>query len=181
MSMLEGHTWRKRIGVPLYHNKLGTLLEKAVQLWLALARGMLFCWWGILMQKDSNRELHPCAYCCTWCWHGTLFPFHPAALTLFHSLDCLCCSVQARLSCKCCRHIISPGPYLLIFDVITLCPSSYVLHSLPNLISSSTHSSVVRGHIEFLLAFLEGDLVMRSLWGLSHTGSPREETRLLSR
>ena len=79
-----------------------------------------------------------------------------------------------------------------------------LLHGLRNQISSSTHSGVVRGHIEFLLVslgwwcdderlvrpkssdkskevFLEGDLVMRSLWGLCHTGSPREETRLLRR
>ena len=60
-------------------------------------------------------------------------------------------------------------------------PWDKLLHSLHNLISSSAHSSVVRGHVEFLLVFLESDLVMRSLWGLSHTGSPREETRLLSR
>ena len=56
-----------------------------------------------------------------------------------------------------------------------------VLRGLCNLISSSAHSSVVQGHVEFLLVFLEADLVMRSLWGLSHTGSPREETRLLCR
>ena len=38
-----------------------------------------------------------------------------------------------------------------------------LLHSLHNLISSSAHSGVVQGHVEFLLGFLEGDLVMRSL------------------
>ena len=54
-----------------------------------------------------------------------------------------------------------------------------LLCRLCNQISSSTHSSVVRGHIEFPRVFLEGNLVMRSWWDLSHTGSPREETRLL--
>ena len=38
-----------------------------------------------------------------------------------------------------------------------------VLCGLHNLISSSAHSGVVRGHIEFLSVFLEGNLVMRSL------------------
>ena len=67
------------------------------------------------------------------------------------------------------------------FSIIPVIHSPLLLCGLCNLISSSTHSSVVQGHIEFLRVFLEGDLVMRSLWGLSHTGSPRVETRLLSR
>ena len=37
-----------------------------------------------------------------------------------------CHAVQARLCHKCCGHIISLGPYLLIYDVIALCPSGYV-------------------------------------------------------
>ena len=41
--------------------------------------------------------------------------------------------------------------------------TSTLLHGLCNLISSSAHSSVVRGHVEFLSGFLEGDLVTRSL------------------
>ena len=38
-----------------------------------------------------------------------------------------------------------------------------VLCGLCNLISSSAHASVVQGYVEFLLVFLEADLVMRSL------------------
>ena len=56
-----------------------------------------------------------------------------------------------------------------------------LLCGLHNQISSSAHSSVVWGHVEFLSVFLEGNLVTKSWWGLSHMGSPREETRLLGR
>ena len=61
-----------------------------------------------------KRHLMTC-YCCCTCstHHGTLFPF-----SLFTSFFCLhpnrvCHTVQARLCCKCCRHVISLGPYHL--------------------------------------------------------------------
>ena len=101
-------------------------------------------------------------------------------------------------------------PLHLHFAFISISSSSAPFHiismlcGLCNQISSSAHSGVVQGHIEVLLGslgqwhddkrsvrpkssdksrevFLEGDLVTRSLWGLSHTGSPKEETRLLGR
>ena len=57
--------------------------------------------------------------CCTCsAHHGILFPF-PFRTTLCHfSPNHLRHAVQARLCCKHCRHVISLGPLLLIFDII---------------------------------------------------------------
>ena len=82
---------------------------------------------------------------------------------------------------------------------ITVCYAGCIVKDL----SSSAHSGVVQGHVEVQQAlgwwcederlvrpksseksrevFLEGNLATRSWLGLSHSGSPREETRLLCR
>ena len=52
--------------------------------------------------------------CCTCsACHGILFPFPFRATLCRSSPNCLCRAVQARLCCKCCRHIIGLGPYRL--------------------------------------------------------------------
>ena len=78
--------------------------------------------------------------------HGILFPFS------FHAPACgcapnrLCCSVQARLCHKHCRHIISLGPYLLSMTsspyalVAVLGFSSFHFHFAPSDKSTFCHS-----------------------------------------
>ena len=67
-----------------------------------------------MKEEDLHLKLAKCAFCCTCSTrHGIHFPF------LFHATLChfppnhLCHTVQARLCCKCCRHIIGLGPYCL--------------------------------------------------------------------
>ena len=157
---------------------------------------------GILMQTNDNSDLHPCAYlsqtfspmecnydiyncellaiiCALDHWHQYLQGTdHPVTLLTDHKNLMYFCQPQ-KLSCRQACWML----FLQDFDLIFVhTPGAHiVLHGLHNLISSSAHSSVVRGHIEFLGVCLEGNLVMRSWWDLSHTGSPREETRLLCR
>ena len=62
--------------------------------------------------------------CCTRsARHGILSPFLIFTLTLHLRADGRCRSVQARLCCKSCRHVISLGPYLLS---MTSSPSALV-------------------------------------------------------
>ena len=57
---------------------------------------------------------------------------------------------------------------------------SYLLRRLRNQISSSAHSGVVRGHVEFLVLGSSTSLRQEVVLDLSHTRSSKEKTRLLA-
>ena len=71
---------------------------------LSLHLHCLIAWKSILRRGAVLHMLHPP-------WHSFSFSFS-ASLCCF-SPDCLHCAVQARLCHKCCRHVISLGPYHL--------------------------------------------------------------------
>ena len=78
---------------------------------------------GVLLHEYSSRGskggIHHdkegfSGICCTHSTcHGILFPFSLHSTLCRFSPDHLRCTVQARLCRKCCRHIISLGPYCL--------------------------------------------------------------------
>ena len=82
--------------------------------------------------------MHTCppGHCCTHsARHGILFPFSLRATLCRFSPNCLHCALQARLCRKCCRHIISLGPYRLS---MTSCPMpQWLCRAVLIMISSS--------------------------------------------
>ena len=88
--------------------------------------------------------------CCTRsARHGTLFPFSLLTVNLRLRADGRCRAVQARLCHKCCRHVISLGPYLLSMTsspsalVAVLGFSSFHFRFAPSDKRTFCHSSLV--------------------------------------